>query len=232
MAKTVTFLAAANATLKRVNMIAGSSAELTSFVDSARQHDIDVMIQCWNEVLDQCRPLGAVDSILASGTLTLVTSTRAYSLPAGFVRMAGNPVNATNSHVLIPYPDNGAESGFLQYRIDYADPTDYQGQPAHWMINPVNGTLDVDSTPTSDENGDAYTYVYDKAVNLTATSDTFPFDDEVVRALYPAVSQVWHRDRNHQFDEPMFNNSMAQAARMMRQNPESHSYGPRRGRAR
>lgn len=228
MAKTVTFLAAVNATLKRVGMIAGSSGELTTFTDSARQHDVDVMIQAWNEVLDQFRILGATDSIIASSTITLLTNTRTYAKATDFVRMAGNPVNPTNNHVLLPYPDKGAGSGWLQHRVDYPDPADYQGQPTYWMINPVTGFIDVDSTPTSDENGDVYTYVYEKAVNLTATGNTFPFDDEVVRALIPAVAQVWQRDRNHQFDEGMFNSAMTQAARMLRHGPELHRWGLRR----
>lgn len=228
MAKTVTFLAAVNATLKRVSMIAGSSGELTSFTDSARQTDVDVMRDAWNDVLDELRDVGALDGQIDEGTITLATSDRSYALASTAYRIIGNPVNATNNHVLFPYPDRGAGSGWLQFRQDTPDPTDRQGQPRYWMLNPTTGEIEIDSTPTSDENGDVYTYAFEKAVNLTATTDTFPFDDEVVRMLYSAVAEVWNRDRKAQFDEARYMRSMARATRALNQRPGSRRWGLRR----
>lgn len=53
MAKTL--LNGVNEVFKRIKLIQGDAAALTSLTDSARQHSIDLAIQIWNEVVDENR---------------------------------------------------------------------------------------------------------------------------------------------------------------------------------
>ena len=224
MATTLTFLAAVNATLKRVQMIEGASGELTTFTDSARQTSVDIMLDVWNEVLDELFKLSEdFEGEIAESSFTLVADKIDYSLATDYVRMIGNPVEPTNVYVLTPYP-----GGYKQLRIDQPDRTDFTGSPRHWVVSPLDGDLEIDSTPTSEEAGDIYTYMYEKGIDLAATGDTFPFDDEIVRSLYAAVAQAWSRERNQQFDEGIYLASMARAAQKLRNTPTPNQYGVRR----
>lgn len=227
MATTLTFLNAVNASLKRVQMIEGSSGELSSFTDSARQTSVDVMLDVWNEVVDELFKLSEdFEGEIAESTFDLATDTVAYTLATDYVRMIGNPVDATNKRVLTPYP-----GGYKQLRVNRPDRTDFTGAPLHWAVSPLDGDLEIDVTPTSEENGDTYTYMYEKGVNLSGTTDTFPFDDEITRSLYAAVAQAWTRERNQQFDEGIYNASLARAAQKLRNTPTPKHYGVRRGAA-
>jgi len=227
MAKTITFLAAVNETLKRAGVIAGSSGELTTFTGSNRQTDIDMMLSSWNDVIDELYSIGVERESTAEGTFTISTSGtdsgREYSVPADFVDIIGNPVNMENSYILKPYP-----GGFEAMRIARLDPDDFQGQPSWYVISPVNGNIRIDTTPTTDEDGDVYEFTYQKAINLSGTTDTFPFDDEVVRTLQDAVWQTWilRRQSSSDFLESIWLRSMSRAVRMLN-GPAKKSYGAR-----
>lgn len=223
MAKTVTFLTAVNDVLKQARVIQGSSGELTSFTDSSRQAFIDVMIRSWNDVLHELSRAGILEGEVNTSTFTLVTDTREYSLATDFVRMVGNPVEPTNNSILKPYP-----GGWLKMREDQPDPDDFDGRPNYWAINEDTGNIRVDTNPTSQENGLVYTYAYEAAINLTATGNTFPFDDQVVRSLYDAVVQTYEFKMKKQFNAPIFQAAMARAAHFARRQKARSYYGVRR----
>lgn len=230
MAQTITFLAAVNETLKRASIIIGSASELTTFTSSARQTDVDMMLSSWNDVIDQLYSTPGIErESLAEGSFTISTSGtdsgREYAVPSDFVSMAGNPINEADSHELKPFP-----GGFLAMDKARLDPDDFQGQPSWWVLSGINGNIRIDTTPTADENGDIYEFIYNKSINLTGTTDTFPFDDEVVRTLQDAVWQTWtlRRKSKADFNEATFQASMARAANMMRDGPVMSGYGTRR----
>jgi hypothetical protein len=217
----ISLLTAVNATLKRVSIIEGSSGELTTFTDSARQTSVDVMIDVWNEVVDTLYSLAdSLEGETASSTFTLALNDREYALASDYVRMIGNPINSTNNRILFPYP-----GGYQQMLVDQLDETQFTGAPLRWVVNPNNGEIRVDSHPTSSEVNDVYTYQYEKALNLSVVGDTFPFGDEIVQSLYPAVAQAWTRERQQQFDQGIFNASLARAAQKLRNTPTPRFYG-------
>jgi len=215
-----TFLQAVNATAKRVKLIQGSAGEFASFTDSARQTELDFLLVSWNDVIDTLYNMGHLQGELAESSFTLVTGTREYDLASDFIQMAGDPVDPTNENTLTHYP-----GGYRQMRLDQRDSTDYSGRPRRWARNETNGKIRVDSTPTASENGDVYTYLYDKRINLTAITDTFPFSDDVVDALQAAVSQTWQRERRGQFDEAAYLTGLANAAAFLRSVPLKEAYG-------
>ena len=232
MAATLTFLAVVNDVLRKVGVVRGDSGELTTFTDSARQQDVDTCLDAINDVIDLIYTMDddgrfPIRGGIATSTFVLAENDRDYSLAADFVAMEGNPIDAANSHVLTPYP-----GGWLQYREDYPDPSDLTGRPNHWMLNPGDGELEIDTTPTSSEVGETYSYAYEKAINLSATTDTFPFDDEVTRALKDAFAEKWLLDRRKSAHRPdVLAASVARGVARLRNTPHPKHYGTRRAHA-
>jgi len=212
-----TFLQAVNSSLSSAGVI---RTDLASFTSSGIQRSVNVMIRSWNDVIDQLFAFGLFRGEVGSSTLVLVTGTREYALAASAIKVVGNPVDSTNNNVLLPYC-----GGYLQLREDQPDFTDYTGRPAHWTINPVNGNLVLDATPTSSENGDSYTYLYEMRVNLTATTDTFPFSDDVVDALQDAVLEFWEAKMERRPFDIRMSTSFVRAVIALRSVTPRKSYG-------
>lgn len=221
MAKTL--LNATNEILKRVGLIAGDSGVLTSLTDSARQVGIDVAVQVVNEGIDELYASSNVSKPNAQGesTVTLVTSTRAYTLATDLLRLRWPMVDKTNTQFLFQYP--GSYNAML-----LSDPEqDDTGLPVYAAIRPTDGKLHLDRAPTSVENGRVYTYQYDKDLVLSAAADTVPFKDVVFRAMVPVWVQMWKRERRNEFDGDLFKIDLGRAATLMTQVEPRDSWSPR-----
>jgi len=224
-----TALQGINAILKRVKVVQGDSAAITSFTDTNKQHSIDIALQILNEVIHEMYLLGAAPQATATGTITLVTSQREYSAPSDFEGMAGNTyeekVMITADKVkMFEYP-----GGYLKMFADQTDPTDYLGHPTFWAINTSNGKFRIDRTPQSEQNGDAYTFVYLKRLVIDEVGDTFPFSDTVFDALLPVVATLWSTDQDADGRGSAYGSrSFARAVKLAQQvSPRSH-YGVQR----
>ncbi len=229
MAKT--FLQAINDSLKAAAVIEGSTGELTSFSVSAIQVEIDIMIQSWNQTLREAVRASTLTGETAEGTLTLVTGQSSYDFSSDmsvtdFEVMVGNPVDATNEEILLPYPfkTHDGKEGWLAMRELIPDRSDQVGLPRYWTQN-TNDNLEIDTEPTSNENGRAYVFVYEKRINLTAITDTFPFSDSVIEQMIPAVVEVYNLKRKDKFQAGIFNTSLAGAMQLARSKPPSTKYG-------
>ena len=214
-----TFLQAMNTSLKQAGEI---NSDLSSFTDSGIQRAIDVMIQSWNDAIDHLFSLGVFRGEQASSSFTLVTGTTEYSIASDGIDVSSNPVDETNNNVLTPYP-----GGFDRLRQDKPDLSDYSGRPRHWTRNPVNDKIVIDTTPTSDENGDVYTYLYTKRINLSATTDSFPFTDDVVDALQHAVLEIYQNKMKNRNLDPLLNASFLRAVNFLSTKPRRNRYGTR-----
>ncbi len=225
-----TLLQATNKVLKRVGLIQGSSGELTTLTDSARQTDVDIAVSSWNDVIDELYKAGKLPGEMDTGTFTLSTSGtdsgREYAVDADFVAMAGNPIDPTNSRTLYPYP-----GGYFKMREMLQNPSDFEGKPSYWVISPVSGNIRIDTTPQTADDGDIYTYVFEKIRNLSLAADTFPFNDGAVNALVDAVSQTWrmHRKGRSEFVPELYQASMTRAMRMVRGEQPRETYGVHKG---
>lgn len=206
----MTFLQAINESLKRVGLIQGDAGELTSFSDSARQTDIDIMIQVWNEVIQGLYFFEPQPKEVGESTFTLVTDTREYDVASDFEGFVTDPLQETDGYQLYQYP-----GGYIRMVADQLIPSNYTGRPVYYVVNPQNGKIRLDASPTASENGEVYTYRYTKSLEMANTTDTFPFSDQVVRNLYPAVKQMWNRHRKETFDRGIFNASMALAQKTL-----------------
>lgn len=221
MAKTL--LNAVNEVLSRTGIIAGDAGDLTTLTDSARQRSIDVAIQAVNEAIDELYSIteNPLPNEQAESTVTLVASTRAYSLASDLVQLRWPLIDKTNNQYLTEYV--GGYNGLLQLDPEQDD----TGLP-HWgVIRPTDGKLFLDRAPTSEEAGRVYTYQYDKDLSLSSSSDTVPFSDAVFRAMVPAWVQVWKREMRNEFDGALFQASIGRAARLATQKQARESYSPR-----
>ncbi|MFQ5623745.1 MAG: hypothetical protein ACE5FS_10150 [Paracoccaceae bacterium] len=195
MAKTL--LNGVNEVFKRIKLIQGDAAALTSLTDSARQHSIDLAIQIWNEVVDEIydtsgaiRPNG-----LAENTITLATSDRDYALQSDVNKLLFPLLDETNGRKIFEY-----EGGYLAMVQEQIVPANWTGLPLYGTIRPTDGELYLDRIPTSDENGLVYKYRYLKDMELSVAADTFPFGDVVFRSLVPVVAEIIRQESDKETD--------------------------------
>lgn len=221
MAKTL--LQGVNEVMKRMGYIKGNSGELASLTDSQRQTTIDQVVQAWNRLLIEIYDASeiALPDELAEDTITLATGDRDYALASDLNQLRFPLVNQSNGNEIFEY--NG---GYTQMFRDQTIPANYTGQSTLAAIRPTDGQLYLDAIPTSNENGDVYTYQYDKSITLSLATDTFPFKDDVFNALISACAETVSRYKKRSFDEGEYNRSTGLAISLMTQQPQRAFWTP------
>ena len=208
------FLTAVTETLKRVNIVQGTDP-LDSLTKSSIQTDIDTAKQIWNELIDDL--YGKSDTplpqVAKEATITLQTGTREYSLPTDLEQITWPLINEVNGYTIDPY-----YGGYEKLRRDQLQPSKWEGRPLYAVVSPITGLLRMDRIPTASENGVEYKLLYVRRIEMANASDTFPFSDDVVDALVPAVAELWRRQRNQDFDAPIFRRSYARALETLSKN--------------
>lgn len=244
---TVTLLQFTNAVLKRVGEVAGDSEELATstvtstatglvateaFTDSRRQHKIDVVLQITNEAIQEVYQQGGFAAEMASATLVLAEDQREYDMPSDFERMGGMAKTArvmrgaTTALLIREYP-----GGYEQMLADQPVASDYRGDPTFWAISPTQSKIRVDATPTSDQDGRTYNYLYHKRIDLSSTMATIalPFSQSVADSLVPVVSESYHRVFKKEFDSGFFISAINRSLLFLSKNERRDRYGIRRG---
>ncbi len=221
---TETLLSGVNQVMKRANLIQGDSGELTSLTDSARQVWIDNILMMWNEVMEELYRISdkPMPTELAEDEITLVTGDRDYAIEL-FNQLYWPFQNETTGQRIYEWV-----GGYLDLVNSQRIPSDWTGQPIYGVIRPTDKQIYLDRIPTSTENGDVYKYRYDKDVSVSLAADTFPFDDDVFRALVPAVKQVFFSNDKREFSEGEFNISMGRASALLRGERQRTHYGRNR----
>jgi len=218
-----TLLDCVNEIFKRVNVIAGDAAALTTLVDSARQHPIDVAVQVVNEGIDEIYSFTQEGLPLqqAENTITLSTNVREYSLASDLIRLHFPLIDRTHGQYITQFP--GGYDEMLEWDI-YQNQT---GQPMYACISPIDGKLRVEQSPNSSVNGYVYTYEYEKNLALSLTTDTVPFSDAVFRSMVPMWVQLYKREMEGEFDQPLYASAIGRASRYLSQLEPRPSYLPR-----
>jgi len=209
-------LDAVNNTLKRVKIISGVNGDLSSLTDSARQTQIDTVVQVINESIHELYSLSEIPlpNQSATSNITLVTDTREYALPSDLEQIRFPLMDTTHGRYILEY-----DGGYEQMRIDQPIPDNFKGTPLYACINPTNDMLRLNVTPQAPENGLVYEMLYDKRHSLSAAADTFPFSDTVVDALVPAWGQMWSREQRNSFDKDLFAYHFGRAVRYLNETP-------------
>jgi hypothetical protein len=187
-----TLLQGVNKVFQQVGEISQASPVLTSLTDSARQANIDLCVQLWNNAVEYVQGFADLPGDVGSGTITLTTDTAEYSLAADFQNFVGDDKGdvymqcASPNYSVTEYP-----GGYLALFRDQPNPSLFTGQPSYFVLNPVTTMVRFDKIPTSAENGQTLTYLYDKTITLAAYTDTFPIPDAAVNVLVDTVADVY-----------------------------------------
>ena len=224
MAKTL--LNAVNEVLKKTDVL-DSDGLLDSLTDSARQMFIDTAVQVVNEFMDELYS-GDISKPkqMRESTITLETGIQSYGLHSSLImlRQEYHLVDETNNHIISIQGEDG------YYKIVIGDiEQDDTGLPHFCAISPINGQLVMDRTPTANEDGRVYTYRYDRDLELDDADDCFPFNNAVFRAMVPGAAELWKFYERGEFNETIWNRSMARAKRFLRQLPKRGSWTADRG---
>ena len=155
-------------------------------------------------------------------TITLATGDRDYALAADMVQLHWPFHDRDNGYYIFEW-----ENGYLDLIMRELQPDQWQGRAIYAAIRPTDGELYLSHIPQAEENGDVYTYLYDKDISLSAATDTFPFNDAVYRALIPVVSQLWQRDRNRDFDAGAVSTNFGRASLLLTEQQRRDSWLPR-----
>ena len=222
----VTLLQGVNAVLKQLGYIKGNTGELLTLTDAQRQTTIDQTVQAWNRLLIEIyqasnKPL---TSELVEDTITLVDGTRAYSLPADLLQLRYPLVDQTSGVQIYEY--NG---GYDQLFKDQPQPANFTGQSSFATIRQTDGLLYLNAVPTSQEDGDVYTFQYDKDITMSLAADTFPFADAVFEVLISACAELVARYKKRSFDSGEYNKAMGLGVALMTQVQQRSSWTPERG---
>lgn len=218
-----TLLNGVNEVLKQLGYIKGNSGELVSLTDAQRQTSIDQVIQAWNRLLIELYDASdvALPNELAESTITLVTDDRDYTLASDLIQIRWPLVDQTSGQKLYEY--NG---GYQQIFKDQSQPANYTGQASFAAIRGTDGLLYLDRIPTSSENGDVYTYQYDKDITMSLAADTYPFADAVFEVLISACTELVSRYKKRSYDAGEYNKSIGLAVGMMTKNQQRSSWTP------
>ena len=212
-----------NEIFKRVNAISGDAAALTSLVDSARQHPIDVAVQVVNEGIDELYSASHVSlpKSQAESSFSLSTGVREYTLASDLITLYYPMIDKTNSQYLFEFRD-----GYNKLLL--LDPQQsFTGLPEWGVISPITGALRVDRAPTSAENGHVYTYEYERDLVLVNATDTVPFTNACFRSMVPAWVQLYNRGMRNEFDQTLYTASIGRASRFVTELQQRTNYSPR-----
>ena len=209
-----TLLDGVNELFDRANLNSGDQPALTSLTDGARQQWINVAVQVWNEVVEELYTTTnqPMPNELAEDTITLVQGQRTYTVATDLVQFRFPLLDETNHHYIFEFPGGYTNLVNLQ-----SNPSDFVGLPSFAAYDPRSGGLFTEYAPDAASAGRIYKYRYDKQISLALATDTFPFRDNVFRALVPAATQVWFRDQRNDFDAGIFQASIGRASRVLSQ---------------
>lgn len=220
---TKTLLNGVNDVAKRLGIIKGTSGEFASLSVSQHQVNIDLIVQMWNEFMIDMYDSAesALPNEVATATITLVTDDRDYSLASDLVQMRWPLVNTSDGHEIHPYP-----YGWDHLMDTQSQPSNFTGQATYAIIRPTDGELYLDAIPTANENGDQYTYYYDKQLIVSTAGATFPFSDTVFQMAIAPVAELVKREQEKDFDLARYSMHKGICVRQLTQNHPREYWTP------
>lgn len=170
----MTFLQCVNRILRLNAILRGDTDEISTFSDTQHNASLNLAIVCvQNEIVRLSADRLIPFERQTSGTVTLVTAQRTYTLASDFTRFYGTPhfYDSDGNRQIYEYP-GGLEALQIQY---YTYATD-SGDP-NWFYWEPTTTKKVGffQVPSSGENGKVLSYEYEGSVLVSAVSDTIPF---------------------------------------------------------
>lgn len=192
MAQTLTLLDGVNNALKRVNVIRGDTEAFTSLTDPAHQHDLDLMVQLWNEAIAMVYTLPGkpLPRRISNVTITLIQDQRNYPLPVDCeqIRFPLMPLSNEGGRI------NEYRGGYERMRWEQLHRSQYKGIPNYGVMDPRTRELLLDRAPIDDAVGREYDLEYNKVLTLSQATDQFAFDDSAVLSMVPVIAEAWRQN--------------------------------------
>lgn len=224
-----TFLDVVNRVLRINNIISGEDDNLTDFTDT--QHASDTTL-CQIAVQDELSEVVSDRDIpyeKANASITLLTSTRTYTLASDFVRFYGQANFYDSTANVRIFEFNGGEK-LLQLQ-DYNYKTN-EGAPIAWYWdNTTTKSVAFYSVPNSTYNNRSISYDYEKSVMVTLYTDTIPFhnNEEFYSFSQMCARRMFFMLTNDDLglltSDPTYNNAKARLYQFIRPSNAGRSYG-------
>jgi hypothetical protein len=226
----LTFLDAVNRILRIQGFIRGDTDVLTSFSDTNHNATSNI---CQIAIQSEIQDLMS-NSLLsyerATGTITLLTSTRTYSLANDFVRFYGDPpfiYDATQNYQIWEYRggEDQLRKEILTYKTDLGAP--------NWYYDPNLTVWSVGFYPVPDAsvNNRVLSYEYEKTITPGIATDLMPFQtpDETYAFCDAAARRFKYLYEGKNdipvSQDPVWKESMSRLMAMMRGKNPSKRYG-------
>jgi hypothetical protein len=168
-----TFLSAVTRILRLNAVLRGDTDAPSSFSDTNHNSSMQLAIVA---VQDELAKLAA-DKLLpvekSSATVTLLTSTRTYTLAADFINFYGHPhfYDATSNRILHMWP--GGQENLQIFDFKYLTT---EGTPNWWYIEPATSKkVGFYNVPDSSWNNVNLTYHYERSLMVEEATDEMPF---------------------------------------------------------
>ena len=168
-----TFIDAVNRVLRINGIIRGGDDDITAFSETQHASDISLSQIAIQDEIAEIASERLIPYEKTSGTITLLTSTRVYTLASDFVRFFGYAsfYDSTDNVRIFEY--KGGEA--LLQQQDYQYKTT-EGAPNYWYWdNTTTKKVGFYSVPNSTYNNRSLSYDYEKSILVTNSSDTMPF---------------------------------------------------------
>lgn len=168
------FLDGVNRILRINTIIKGDDDNITTFSDSQHAADISLAQIAIQDEISEIISDRLISYEKTSGTITLLTGTRTYALPAAFVRFYGiypSFYDSTNNVRIYEYigGEERLKDSVYTYQTD-------QGSPVYWYWSDTTSKqIAFYNVPDSTYNNRSLSYDYETSVLVTNSSDTLPF---------------------------------------------------------
>ena len=194
------FLTGVNRLLRIEGILSGDDDNITAFTDDQYSNMVNLAKLAIQYELNDILSDKEVPYEEATGYITLVSSTREYTLASDFVRMSDTDwflekVDAATSTGVANgvriYPWKGGEENlrknYYQYRTAEGDPN------YCYFSGGTSKKLGFFHVPNSNANGDIYRYEYQKNVTVSVETNTIPLINEQAAEAFIAAAGVRFR---------------------------------------
>lgn len=168
------FLSAVNRILRINGILRGDTDALTSFSNTNHNSTSQLaQIAVQDEIAEQTSRGLLPYNHNTTGTLTMVTNQRSYSLPTNFIQMYGEPpffYDTTNNYAIFEYAggENQLRNDVIDYRTQYGSPVNFYFELG------TTQKVSFFQVPNSSIAGRVYSYDYSASANVLAEGDTIP----------------------------------------------------------
>ena len=224
-----TFIDAVNRVLRVNSIIRGGDDDITAFSETQHASDISLSQIAIQDEIAEIASERLIPYEKTSATITLLTSTRSYALPAGFVRFFGIPsfYDATDGTRIYEF-DGGEE--ILQHQDLLYKTT--EGAPNYWYWdNTTTKKVAFYNVPNSTYNNRSLAYDYEASILVTNSTDTMPFHNSEENYSFDSMAarrfffMKSNKDLGLLTSDATYNNAKSRLYAFLRHNNPSKFYG-------